>query len=170
VTIAQGTLDGSLPIGGELVIEVRDMPRPQGSKVAFKHRHTGNVVTVESGRDRVRTWREAIKEATVRARLLAAHDRLDGPVSVTVTFTLPRPKSHYRTGRNAHLLRDSAPRWPTSGADVDKLLRATLDALTAAGVWADDKQVVHATAWEVFPTSYTDALDVPGAVIRIRGL
>lgn len=55
-----------------------------------------------------------------------------------VTFHLPRPKGHYRTGANAHLLRDSAPEQPSVKPDLDKLVRSTMDGLSEAGVWHDD--------------------------------
>lgn len=74
--------------------------------------------------------------------MLIVEGTLTGPVALEVTFTLPRPKAHYRTGRNSHLLRDNAPHRPDRLPDLDKLLRSTMDALTAAGVWADDAQVV----------------------------
>ncbi|MFZ1730810.1 MAG: RusA family crossover junction endodeoxyribonuclease [Bacteroidota bacterium] len=56
-------------------------------------------------------------------------------------FLLPRPKSHFRSGRNAHLLRETAPRFPTSKPDADKLSRAVLEALTGVA-YKDDAQVI----------------------------
>ena len=57
-------------------------------------------------------------------------DMLDGPVIVTVDFYLPRPKSHYGTGRNAGALKPSAPAEHLTMPDLDKLTRAVGDALT----------------------------------------
>ena len=70
-----------------------------------------------------------------------------GPVVVTITHVVARPAGHWRTGRNAHLLRDVAPAYPVtrSSGDVDKIARALLDAATDAAVWADDSQVVSLT-------------------------
>ena len=65
-----------------------------------------------------------------------------GPVRVELTFVFPRPKSHYRTGKNAGVLRDDAPTWHTSKPDRDNLEKAVLDALTQlGGFWRDDSQV-----------------------------
>lgn len=142
-------------------IVVHDLPAPQGSK-----RHVGNGVMVESSQ-RVKPWREAVKQAALDAG--AGHGpegTLTGPVALEVTFTLPRPKAHYRTGRNAHLLRDNAPTRPDRLPDLDKLLRSTMDALTAAGVWVDDAQVVGINARKVYP-DHLDALEHPGAAIRV---
>ena len=94
---------------------------------------------------------------------------MSGPLAVDMIFTLARPKSHYRTGRNAHLLRDSAPARPTGAPDLSKLARATEDALTEAGVWKDDAAVVeYRRLAKVYPGSDPDALDQPGALIRIH--
>jgi crossover junction endodeoxyribonuclease RusA len=70
------------------------------------------------------------------------HLPFDGAVGVIVTFFMPRPKSHYGSGRNALNLKPSAPFYPAVMPDIDKLLRAVLDGLTDAQVWHDDGQVV----------------------------
>ena len=120
--------------------DVIGTPAPQGSKRGFVNKATGKVSMVESSSERVRSWRE-----DVRAAALAAVDGtglLTGPVRVTVVFRLARPKGHYGTGRNAATLKASAPRYPAGKPDLDKLERATLDALTGT-VIADDCQVVE---------------------------
>jgi Holliday junction resolvase RusA-like endonuclease len=67
----------------------------------------------------------------------------------------------------------SAPKrrvtWPTTrdSGDIDKLLRSTFDALTTAGAIADDSRIVEITARKVFPGEGLDALETPGAVIRV---
>lgn len=159
------TADEIRAVEGEfLVAVVIDLPAPQGSK-----RHVGKGVMVESSA-RVKPWREAVKAAVLTSAgvngVSFAYD-IAGPVRVKITFTLPRPKAHYRTGRNAHLLRDNAPLYPASKPDIDKLLRSTLDAIVAAGVIADDAQIVDCEARKVYPNTYYDHLSVPGAVIRM---
>ncbi|MDV7391094.1 RusA family crossover junction endodeoxyribonuclease, partial [Arthrospira platensis SPKY1] len=73
--------------------------------------------------------------------LWAGRPPLDCPVRVDVWFIFDRPKSHFGTGRNADVLKPSAPKRMTTPPDVDKLARTVLDALTVAGVLADDKLV-----------------------------
>lgn len=142
--------------GGGVVIRFRvyGTPAPQGSK-----RHVGNGVMVESSK-RVKPWRQDVKEAALNAieYLLP----LDGPLDIHVTFLLKRPASHFRTGKNAHLLRDAAPLWPAKKPDIDKLLRSTLDALGEAGLWRDDAQVVRVVAVK----DYADS-EPPGARIQV---
>jgi crossover junction endodeoxyribonuclease RusA len=140
------------------VIEVivRGIPAPQGSKNAVK-RKDGGVSLIESSKA-VGPWREAVRAQTQAAMLTRgwpkSADRprvqLGGPVQVRAWFWLPRPKGHYRTGRNAHLLRDGAPARPAGTPDLDKLVRAVLDGLTDGGAWKDDGQVVELTARKLY--------------------
>lgn len=139
-------------------VHVTGIPAPQGSKSAFPNPRTGRIRMVESSKQ-VKPWRAAI----VAAWLEAGHPQLEGPVEVVLTFRLPRPKGHYRTGRFAGLLRAMAPRWPWRKPDLDKLVRAALDALSTAGAYEDDARVVALHAWK----EYADDGD-PGAVIRVR--
>ena len=88
------------------------------------------------------------------------------PRSFPSTFRLPRPKGHYGTGRNAGLLKPSAPWYPAGRPDLDKLLRSTLDALGEAGIWGDDAQVVTIAASK----HYTSDYEPPGATIRVATL
>lgn len=137
-----------------IAITVHGSPAPQGSKRAIVR--GGRATLIESSHDRVKSWRQAV----IDAALAEDCPQLTGPAEVTVTFRLKRPKGHYRTGRNAHLLRDSAPAYPAGMPDLDKLLRSTMDALTAAGVWADDAQVVMLTAAKTYGQ--------PGADIAVK--
>lgn len=158
-----------------LTIDVLGHPRPQGSKRAFLHPSTGRAMMTEQTGQGLRTWREDVKHAALDA--IASyndpddpmrHFPLDGPVHVDVRFRLPRPKAHYRSGRNAHLLRESAPPFPVGRnvGDIEKLVRSTHDALTTAGVWADDSQVAicHAAKLYCLPDQQ------PGARIVVTTL
>ena len=127
-----------------IVIEVRGLPAPQGSK-----RHVGNGIMVESSKA-VGPWREAVRAETQRARQVTAAAPMGGAVYVEVIFALPRPRGHWRTGRNAGILRGSAPAYPSGRPDLDKLLRAVLDGLTMGGAWKDDAQVALVNASKVY--------------------
>lgn len=151
-----------------LTLEVIGQPAAQGSKRALAHRSTGRVVTIESGHDRVQTWRGDVIRAVTTALPGIDNDArngapfLNGPLVVTITFRFNRPKGHYRTGRNSHLLRATAPTHPAGKPDLDKLLRSTFDALTTSRVWRDDAQVVRLND---VSKQYVDG--PTGALIRI---
>jgi len=151
-----------LPVA-PIVVIAYGKPITQGSKT--KNRYGA---TYDDNAETLKPWREAVKTAALDVMQLA--DRLTGPVSVTATFCFNRPAGHYRTGKNAHLLRDGAPPWPASrsSGDLDKLERSCFDALTDAGVWVDDSQVVAVDARKVWAGEHDDALAIPGARIEIR--
>jgi Holliday junction resolvase RusA-like endonuclease len=124
-----------------VMITVHGAPAPQGSK-----RYVGNGRMIEMSK-KVKPWREAVKFAALEClEKYPDWTPMDGPLKLTVVFYTDRPKSHYRTGRNAHLLRDAAPAYPQGAPDLSKLVRSTEDALTDAGVWKDDARVVMIVA------------------------
>lgn len=145
-------------------VRVHGTPAPQGSK-----RHVGGGRMVESSRA-VGPWREAVRAETQKALIRA--EEVDGivisnegkpPVRAVLAFLLPRPKSHYGTGRNAGQVRKGAPAWPGVKPDLDKLVRATLDGLAAGGALADDCQVCEIDAAKI----YARPGEAAGAVIEI---
>ncbi|WP_327377952.1 RusA family crossover junction endodeoxyribonuclease [Streptomyces sp. NBC_01216] len=144
-----------------LTLTVYGTPAPQGSKT----RNAYGAMYESSAK--VKPWREAVKTAALDA---IHHDEawtaLDGPVWLDMQFTLRRPKSHYRTGRNTGLLKATAPPYPTGKPDLDKLIRSTQDALKDAGVLSDDSIVASLGASKVY-VLWGDALRTPGAVIKV---
>lgn len=143
-----------------LTFNVNGIPGAQGSK-----RHVGHGVMVESSA-KVKPWRSDVK-AAAEAALIASDtwERATGPVAVVIEFRFTRPKAHYRTGRNAHLLRDDAPAYCTSrgAGDIDKLERSSNDALVAAGVMLDDSLIVSSRCIK----RYCDPEQPAGATFRI---
>lgn len=133
-------------------------PVAQGSK-----RHVGRGIMVESSKT-LRPWRDTLayeaREAMGTMRPFA------GPVNLNVTFRVPRPKSHYRTGSHAGELRPDAPVWSPKKPDLDKLLRALLDACTTAGVWLDDSQVATVHARKVYANDFAR----PGVEVAVEML
>lgn len=129
-------------------------PIPQGSKRVWRGKD-GNVHMLEDAGVRHTTWRHELA-STARRAMLQVRDAgqgdgfpFRGPVSLTLTFTQHRPKTHYGTGRNDRVLKSSAPDLPLKAPDVDKLARAVLDSMTSI-VYVDDAQVVRLTAVKVF--------------------
>lgn len=171
------TLPFSEPDRRELVVTVRGLPKPQGSKTLARNRYTGQPIMLE-GRDReqreqIQTWRQDVATATEARREEIGHEQIAGPVGVTIVFTMPRPAGHFRTvgGKVSTILKDTAPSWVDKRPDVDKLTRAVLDALTASGAYRTDAQVALLTAVKVYAAApRTDALAGPGAVIRVSAL
>lgn len=155
---------GAGPAGAPAIsVTVHGLPAPQGSK-----RHVGHGRMVESSKA-VAPWRQDVKYAALDAVAATADwSALDGPLVASMVFTFARRKGHFGTGRNAHLLRATAPVRPAVYPDLSKLVRSTEDALTGV-VWADDARVVEYTrlAKHYAGDGGDDVLDVPGAVIRV---
>ena len=92
---------------------------------------------------------------------------LEGPLQVSFGFDLARPKSHFGTGRNAGKLKASASQWVGNAPDLDKLIRAVMDAITDSGVWwFDDGQVAQLSASK----KYCSEGEVPGVTVAIMEL
>ncbi len=119
----------------------------KGSSVPFTDMKTGQL-RVKNDNERTKRWQEAIGLA---ARAAGARPGI-GPVRVELAIALERPASHFGTGRNAGQLKPSAPTWPTTVPDVDKVTRAVLDGLTFVA-WLDDSQVVELDVSKVYAAS-----------------
>jgi Holliday junction resolvase RusA-like endonuclease len=106
-------------------------------------------------------WKSQIAEA-MRPHLPAVP--YDVPMRLDVGFYMPRPKAHFRTGKNAGILRDDAPVWFTARPDRDNCDKACLDTLTQIGFWKDDSLAVLGT----IAKRYCNVGEKPGAVIEFR--
>lgn len=113
-------------------IHVPGIPRPGGSK-----RHIGRGILIDAGKH-TKEWRAIVAFAGRDA--MRSAEPMDGPLCVDVVFWMPRPKSHYKTGKNAGTLKADAPQYHTSKPDATKLWRSTEDALTGIA-WRDDAQI-----------------------------
>lgn len=156
------------PTPGRLGIRVTGIPIPQGSKKIVRRGH--GTFLVDTNDKKLAPWRDHI-HATAQDTL-RYHDTITGPVRVWLTFAFDRPRSHYRTGRNAELLKDTAPRAATSHGlgDVDKLTRAVFDALTTAQVWTDDALVIDTRVRKFYAGEHPDAPPTPGVDIVLEEL
>lgn len=121
-------------------------PEPAGSKQAFVNKRTGRAQVVDANK-KARPWKQQVA-GLVAAELDGAHFAC--PVGICVTFFLNRPKGHYGSGRNSGVVKASAPAYPATRPDATKLLRGVEDALTDAGLWKDDGQVVEQTVFKRF--------------------
>ena len=153
-----------------ITFTVRGLPAPQGSKRAFRNKHSGRIQQVESSK-RVAPWRSDVRDAAMMAMEVERRRYGDSPdemppltvpVAVELAFRFPRPKGHFGTGRNAAVLKPTAAAHPAGKPDLDKLARAILDAITSL-VIADDALVVSLVASK----AYADH-QPPGVTVTVR--
>lgn len=122
---------------------VEGNPVPQGSHSVFR----GHVVDSNKG---LKPWRTAVTNAAIKARAGRTFPD-DAEIYILVDFYMPRGKTVTR-------------RRPTTRPDLDKLVRAVGDALTASGVWRDDGNVVSIHTQQFY------ADETPGVQIVIGQL
>lgn len=141
--------------GAGVQFRVAGRPVTQGSKTGIIV--GGRAILVEKARDRLKPWREAVRSTAIE-HLGDVWQPFPGPVHVGLVFALPKPASAPKTRRT----------WPTGArsGDVDKLARACLDALTDAGVWRDDAQVVELHVVKDYPGPHTQQI-TPGVLITV---
>lgn len=137
-----------------VTVSVPGIPQPQGSKTKTRW---GGMRDANS--ERLAPWRRAVTIATIKAipRVGAKWQPLDGPLSVRIVFTMPKPASAPKRTRA----------WACKKPDVDKLIRAGFDGITDGGLWIDDARVVHVEAWKLYAGD-PGATTLPGAVFHIR--
>ena len=94
-----------------LEVTVEGSPVPQGS---FRHVGNGRII---SANPKLNNWRQTIADQVATQTPVRL---IDGSCRVELVFTLPRPKSVPISRRSR----------PTTKPDIDKLVRATLDAIS----------------------------------------
>ena len=122
------------------VLEVKMKPL---SQQRHKARRAGNKIFMydPSSKDKDKFKKECAE--------FAPKYPLEGPISVSMIFSMPRPRSHYRTGRYSHLLKGDVPKLPITKPDIDNIVKFYLDAMTGA-FWKDDSIVCALEATKVY--------------------
>jgi Holliday junction resolvase RusA-like endonuclease len=106
-------------------------PTPQGSKKAFVINGRAVLVDASGGN---KAWRKIVTE-TIKAH--ENYIQYPGPVNVSLTFYMAKPKSN----RKEHMAQKP---------DVDKLCRSVLDGISDSQLIEDDSRVVFLTAHKVW--------------------
>lgn len=124
-----------------VVLEVLGEPKPLA-----RARH-GRGRTFDPKQNRVN--KDTVRFAWQQARA-APFGR--EPIQMLVECFFPRPASHFGTGRNANVLKESAPVWHTKRPDGDNLLKLVKDALNTIA-YVDDSQIVDARVTKAYASA-----------------
>jgi len=137
---------------------VEGHPKPQPRPRAYRSGRGIRMYNPASAN----VWRAAVQLASAKSGETFGGDL----VRVELTFYMPRPQAHYRgTGKNKpRELCHNAPKSCGTKPDVDNLIKSTLDAMTDAGLWDDDKQVVEIRAEKLY------ANDAPGCAVTVDAI
>jgi len=131
----------------EVVIRVMGEPVPQGSVRAFVTK-SGRPIITHSNKN-TKEWRQRI--ATEGQAKRPIHWDMDQAILLNIDFLMPRPKSLPKK-----VIED------VKRPDLDKLIRAVMDALTGI-FYQDDSQVIHIFASK----KYVGKNDTPGVTITV---
>lgn len=140
---------------------VAGVPVPKGSAKAFMRPDAKFPIVMQDNREKQKPWASAISYTAQQSGVKYIER---GPVALGVIFYMPRIGTHFGTGKNAGVLKHSAPTYHTAKPDLDKLLRCVKDALTGVA-WKDDAQVAVVRELMKIYGEYT-----PGAIITIEAL
>jgi Holliday junction resolvase RusA-like endonuclease len=126
-----------------LAFQVTGEPKGQPRPRAFARRMGAVHVARFYDSDVADAWKGAVMLAIMQAAKVGNGWHFTSEaVSVSITFAMPRPKSH----SGAKGLKASAPVTHVGKPDVDNLAKLILDQITQSGnVWRDDSQVVSLT-------------------------
>lgn len=108
--------------------EPKSQPRPKAARI-------GGFIRIYTP-STAKAWKGAVAKAA--APFLRS--KLSGPLALELCFRFARPKSHLKKDGS---LTSSAPLYHTKKPDADNLAKAVMDALTDAGLWEDDDQVIR---------------------------
>ena len=127
-------------------------------------------------------WKRTVRYHTLP--WMEGQPPIEGPVRVDIELILPRPKSHFGTGRNVAKIKTSSPSLHNVAPDKDNFEKAVLDALSATptvtrkkllpkhrddpvynfpGIWRNDGQVCSG----LVEKRYHRAIEEPGAIIVV---
>lgn len=125
---------------------VPGVPVPKGSAKAFYRPGMRFPVVVQTNHDKQKPWASAIHYHAKEVM----KEKGGGPCAVagvmlTLTFNMPRPKSHY----NSKGVVKQGDIWHLKKPDLDKLIRCVKDALIGV-VYNDDSQVFQIVAQKIY--------------------
>ena len=132
----------------QYVFKINLMPRPKGRPRVTKKGFTYTPPETRKAEQDI----VAIISSQVESMLY-------GPIKIQFVVTLPRPKSHFRTGKYEGIMKDTAPFHHIKRPDLDNLEKLFLDAANGV-VYKDDSQVCQKTSQKIYG-------EVPGYSIEV---
>jgi Holliday junction resolvase RusA-like endonuclease len=120
-------------------IPIRAMPG-SNTKRGFINPKTGRVIIADKAKGKA-GYTAAVRMFAEQAARDAGWEPTRAPIMLVVDFIFTRPLGHFGTGKNAQVVKPSAPKHVTVKPDLTNLIKTTEDALRGI-TWIDDSQVV----------------------------
>lgn len=134
-----------------LAFSLYGIPRGQGRPRATAIRGRANVYKATADRK----YEDSVRKAATD--IMAGRDPLEGPLSLSLRFRLPIPKSYSKRARASMAAGEIAP---TSKPDLSNLVKAIEDAMNGV-VFVDDSQVVRSFQTKIYA-------ERPGVDVRVE--
>ena len=84
---------------------------------------------------------------------------LAGDIMLKLIFYMPRPKSHYRTGKYKHFLKDGMPENHSIKPDLDNLIKLICDTISGKDrIICDDSQICMLQAEKIYGEERTEVI------------
>ena len=115
---------------------IKTRPKPQQ-----RHRSNGRFQYDPSSKDK--------NKFLLQAKQFAPAKPITKDIELSITFCYRRPKNHYRSKNKELILKDDAPFYKSSKADLDNLVKFVCDALNGI-FYKDDSQIVSIYASKVW--------------------
>lgn len=135
--------------------DVVGLPAPQGNKSAMMRPGMARPVLVEgkgSGREKHKTWRQAVMVAAQDWLTEHPQPPIDEPITLVVLFRMPRGETAKYRSRHV------------TSPDLDKMVRSVGDSLTNSQLIRDDSRI-----WQVIATKrYVLPGELPGCTVAIE--
>lgn len=132
--------------------EPKAQPRPKAFARKMGTKFVARVYTPGTAEN----WKSCVAEAAKPF----VEEMLMDPLWVSMTFLMPRPKSHFNSKGD---LKATAPIFHAIKPDGDNLYKGTVDALKTLGLISDDSIVVQHEVTKLYAANF-----VTGAQINIK--
>jgi Holliday junction resolvase RusA-like endonuclease len=76
-------------------------------------------------------------------------EKMTKPIKCILNFYCKRPKTHYKTGKNSNILKDTSPKYNTNNKDLDNMVKFVLDALNDK-LYIDDSLIFEITCSKLY--------------------
>jgi len=113
-----------------------------------RHRHRLHGGTYDPSKKEKDEFIKTIESLTIG---LPA-EKMTKPIRCILHFYCKRPKTHYKTGKNANVLKDTSPKYNINNKDLDNMVKFVLDALNDK-LYVDDSLIFEINCSKLYSES-----------------
>ena len=150
ILVLEGTVIGKPATAGSKRTGVVTVKGPDGKRVPKLRAGRVQTFTADDQGEQGKAFRSAVIDVVSE---LHTGPPIDAPLVLELTEYRPRSSAHFGTGRNAGLLKGSAPAYPAVRPDLSKVIRAFEDAIAQVVIREDSRicRLLLAKDWDDGP-------------------